>query len=435
MDNFSNSDNSYRYKLEKGSKKHLCPYCGKKRFVRYIETETGNYLPERYGRCDRESNCGYHLDPYLDSYAKENRITGITKITVSKQKYFRTQSNQRIKSAPVYFDLDTFKQTLQPERYEKNTFIQNLLGRIAFPFEVKDIETVVSLYCVGTIVNGYRARAVTFPFIDKKSNIRAIQVKQFNDTNHTTGTDFLHSIIEKHHTQSKKPLPEWLKAYIGQDKRVSCLFGEHLVSKYQYNPIALVEAPKTAIYGTLYFGFPELHQNFLWLAVYNLSSLNYEKIQALKGRDVYLFPDLSKGGKAYELWRKKAKDFEIRMPGTRFTVSDFLEQLAPGTDKQKGKDLADYLIELDHRLFRKQNIKKQQAPDSHSKSSYVENEDYKKNESHTKFLQSEIDTTNIESLPEQKTLEDIFKYYYKNGYKSLPVGIQINADNWKGNII
>jgi len=148
-------------------------------------------------------------------------------------------------------------------------------------------------------------------------------------------------------------LPVWLEEYNKNETKVSCLFGEHLLSKYPHNPIALVEAPKTAIYGTLYFGFPEQPTNLLWLAVYNLSSLNLSKCKALKGRDVYLFPDLSKNGKAFELWREKAATIQKHLQGTYFQVSDLLEQLASEQDKEQGKDIADYLIQHDWRLYRK----------------------------------------------------------------------------------
>jgi hypothetical protein len=358
----------HRYSLEKGSKKHHCPNCNKKTFVFYIDTNTGDYLPEQYGRCDRESKCSYHLNPYLDGYAKaiweqEQKVTGVTKVTVPKQKYFRTQPKPQPTPDPVFFDFDTFKQTLQPERYEKNTFIQNLFYRVQYPFEVDEVTKVIQLYRLGTVANGYRAGANTFPFIDIKGNVRAVQVKQFDEQNHTTGTDFLHSIIEKHQTRNNKPLPEWLEAYTKQDKRISCLFGEHLLSKYPHNPVALVEAPKTAVYGTLYFGFPETPENLIWLAVYNKSSFSFDKLKVLQGRFVYVFPDLSKDGNTFKEWETKAKEYESRLPGTRFIFSDLLEQLAPERDKSEGNDLADYLIKQDWRLFRKRNIQEQPQPE------------------------------------------------------------------------
>ena len=213
--------------------------------------------------------------------------------------------------------------------------------------------------------NGYRAGANTFPFIDLNNNVRAIQVKQFDENNHTTATDFLHSIIEKHHTQNNKPLPKWLEAYIKQDKRITCLFGEHLLSKYHSNPIALVEAPKTAIYGTLYFGLPETPESLIWLAVYNKGSFKFDKLKVLQGRFVYVFPDLSKDGNTFNDWKTDAKDYESKLTGTKFIFSDLLEQLAPEIDKNKGNDIADYLIKQDWRPFRKRNIQELQPPTEH----------------------------------------------------------------------
>lgn len=331
---------SYKYNFHKGSKKYICPNCHKKRFVRYVNLDSGELLPEMYGRCDREISCGYHLNPYTAGYAKDNNM--VVDTVVAKLK-------PNVKPKTVHFPKEIFYKTRNG--YEQNTFIQNLLNTINFPFEVSHVEKIITQYHLGTIKKGYRKGAVSFPFIDQNNSIRAVQVKQFDNTNHTTGTDFLHAIITKDYRKKNKQLPKWLIDYNNNETKVSCLFGEHLLSKYPNNPIALVEAPKTAIYGTLYFGFPEQTQNLLWLAVYNLSSLNLKKCKALEGRKVFLFPDLSKGGKAYKLWQDKAEKIEEQLNGVTFKVSDLLERLASNQDREQGKDIADYLIKLDWRLF------------------------------------------------------------------------------------
>jgi hypothetical protein len=361
MSNFINFSNPHRYSLEKGSKKYHCPDCNKKTFVLYVDIVTGEYLPERYGRCDRESKCSYQLNPYLDGYVKsiQEQEKGNRSELLGNWKPKLTRAIKQPQPEHILFDFDTFKQTLHPERYEKNTFIQNLFYRVQFPFEVDDVTKVIQLYRLGTVANGYRAGANTFPFIDIKGNIRAVQVKEFNENNHTTGTDFLHSIIEKHHIRNNKPLPVWLEAYTKQDKRISCLFGEELLSKYPSNPVALVEAPKTAIYSTLYFGLPETPESLIWLAVYNKSSFSFDKLKVLQGRFVYVFPDLSKEGDTFKEWKTKAKECESRLHGTRFIFSDLLEQLASESDKIEGNDLADFLIKQDWKLYRQKKIVKQ----------------------------------------------------------------------------
>ena len=155
----------YRYQLERNSKKHVCPECGKRRFVRYIDTNMGEYLPEQYGRCDRETNCQYHLNPYADGYAKRvwEKEQGLN-LGISQPKPYRPK--KRPKPKPVYFPINLLEKTLHPEGYRQNGFIQNLLFNVPFPFAQSDIEKVVGQYFLGSICKGYRRGAITFPFID-----------------------------------------------------------------------------------------------------------------------------------------------------------------------------------------------------------------------------------------------------------------------------
>lgn len=392
----------YKYNLQKGSSKTICPECGKKTFVRYVDSITGECCPPQYGRCDRENKCGHHNRPIaepqpakayfvpfdkFESYSDKSNVIEqagkrffIPKKMIcevlpngcfvldwylsrtDKKPLFNTFNEKTFEVAFVDIQTSSTKHEPQPQTaipfevlaetltdYEQNVFIQNLLGRVAFPFEPCDIEAVIAQYYLGTVADW--GGAVALPFIDIQNNIRAIQVKRFDSANHTTKTSFLHSILKYNYSQRGSLLPNWLPAYELNELKVSCLFGEHLLTKYPLNPIALVEAPKSAIYGTLYFGLPNAPDRFLWLAVYNLSSLNVAKCQALQGRNVVLFPDLSQDGKAFELWSSKLDELDT-IKGARFTISDLLERGASEAERANGCDIADYLICQDWRLFR-----------------------------------------------------------------------------------
>lgn len=338
--------NNHRYQLQKYNglqSKYACPQCkAKHSFVKYIDTETGMYLADTVGRCDNEEKCQYHYKP--KQYFVDNNIQymPLNEPNIKTKAVF---SNER-----VFIPYDVFSWTLKG--YNQNVFINNLLNNIPYPFLVDDVKRVVEFYKLGTITKGPRTGAITFPFIDVFNNVCAVQVKQFDCNNHTISTDFLHSIIERALIKDGKSLPKWLEAYNKNDKKISCLFGAHLLAKFPLNPIALVEAPKSAIYATLYFGTPNSVKDFLWLAVYNLSSLSIDKVGALKGRKVVLFPDLSLQGHAYNLWCKKAKEFNASMPNTQFIVDDLLEKHATQALKEQGSDIADVLVKFDWRKFK-----------------------------------------------------------------------------------
>lgn len=313
----------YRFTLEKGSKKHICTDCGMKTMVRYIDNSTSQYLPDIYGRCDRESKCGYHLNPYKDGYAAGKST-----------EYNPVMFRRPLKPPTYYIPEQILEGTLKG--YEINTFVQNLIKFAP----VKEIEKVIALYRLGTITEGLRSGAITFPFIDNNFNIRAIQVKQFDNQNHTLNTDFIHSIIERDHTYRKVDLPDWLTNYLKNDGKVTCLFGEHFLNKYPNNPVALVESPKTAIICTLYYGFPDNPDQLIWLAVYNKSSLTVEKCKVLKGRNVVLVPDLN----AFNEWKQKADSIKTLLPGVNIIVSNPLEVIATEVEIKAGLDIADFLI-------------------------------------------------------------------------------------------
>lgn len=344
----------YRFKLASTKlRKATCPACGKRRhWQRYVDTETDEALPEQYGRCDNATKCGHSLNPYSDGYAKAIRQQeqGMNAYLPKVRQVPRQRPPQQPAQAPL--PVEVLSNTLKG--YEANTFIHNLLYNVPFPFDVADVQKVLDLYYLGTVTEGFRAGAVTFPFIDVQDNIRAVQVKQFDADNHTVGTGFLHTMLERRLKEAGQPLPDWLTAYLRNDAKVSCLFGEHLLNRFPMQPIALVEAPKTAIYGTLYFGLPKAPADMLWLAVYNLSSLNINKCRALAGRDVYLFPDLSSEARAFNLWKTKADELRRAMPRTRLVVSDLLERHATADQRERGCDLADFLIVQDWRLFSRQ---------------------------------------------------------------------------------
>src|ERR1035437_2540552 len=148
---------TYRYILDKSSRQFPCPDCGNKRLVRYVDITTEEYIPDKYGRCNRRENCAYWLNPYKDGYSKM--------IWKQEQGHDVGQwkpANQTPKLKPAqkpvsFIPFEILKQTRQG--WEQNTFIQNLLQR----FKPKDIEKIIVLYQLGTICNGYRTGAVTFP--------------------------------------------------------------------------------------------------------------------------------------------------------------------------------------------------------------------------------------------------------------------------------
>jgi hypothetical protein len=110
--------------------------------------------------------------------------------------------------------------------------------------------------------------------------------------------------------------------------RSTCLFGEHLLTRYPDSTVALVESPKNALFGALAF------QQLTWVATGNKTALRREVLQPLQGRDVIVIPD-----------RDAVADWQKAIDGmadlANFRVSDFCSTKAPAD--QPKFDIADFL--------------------------------------------------------------------------------------------
>ena len=317
---------NYRYELEKGSKKYVCPRCKKRKLVKYISTETNQYLEGDFGRCDAESSCGYFLPPNKTDN-QQNTI-----IIRDGNAYFEFQYDEqlknKVKKLGCRFDSNTKQWILDLNRFkvDLNDFASNN-GFVLIEPKKKHLDVVVPKSILTTTLNGYGENtfilelskiygvakvndviskyflgsvnsALSIPFIANNGSCRAIQVKQFDKEIHTTNTTWIHAI--------EQYKGDWIKEYNKNEKKVSCLFGEHLLLKYPTLPIGLVEAPKTAIIGTLE------QPDILWLALGGKSYLKRDRIEILSGRNVTIYPDFD----AYGEWTPKAIEYGFKIDNT-----------------------------------------------------------------------------------------------------------------------
>lgn len=350
----------YRYSLDTRSTKFECPDCGGKRFVRYFDNEAQDYLPDKYGRCDRGGH--YHLNPYSDGYAKSN---GNPQHRGYKSRSYFTSISSAPELSSVYIPLEVLRETLK--EHSHNNFFNNLMKNVPFPFQPHDIEKLIEMYLIGTI-NPFKRRdqylkgAVTFPYFESIDKIQAIQIVQYDANNHRRAINWIDTFLspksgidtpaEFPAVKGKIDIIDWIEARREQ-KKVNCYFGAHQVKMFPHNPIVLVEGPKSALIGMLYFGFPDEHpDNPIWLATGSSGTFSMERSRILSRRDVIIFPDLSPDGRTFKEWGNKAVEYMAKLPWTSFMVSSFFEENASFKERQDGLDIADYLISRDWRLFR-----------------------------------------------------------------------------------
>lgn len=315
--------------------RYHCPACNKrdKTFIRYIDTETGEHLHPSVGRCNRESNCAYHYTP--KQYFQDNNLS----IVHSKSKsYYPTQDRtlqlkpgtiqNKASSQPAPYS--TISDDLLIKSLQLGKTLQQISGKnhfikyLANLFGHEITSQLIDNYFLGS--SHYWPGSTVFWQVDSLGNIR-------------TGKIMLYDAISGKRVKVPFNHIHWAHKVLGQPEFIlkQCLFGEHLLVGNNM-PVAIVESEKTAIIASVYL------PRFIWLAVGSLNNLNAEKCQVLKGRKVFLFPDLN----GFDKWKAKADSLSHL---AKFTISNLLERRASDTEREQGFDLADYLVKLDYKEF------------------------------------------------------------------------------------
>ena len=279
-----------QYKYQFGKGKFNCPKCGKKSFVKYIETETGHYADSQYGRCDREIKCGYF------EYPNGNSIINYNYVAPPPVK-------------PSHIDKEILQKTLT--KYEINPLIVYLYSH----YDDDEVNFTIDKYQVGTS-NQFNSSTV-FWQMDNTGNIRSGKIMNYDTS---TG--------KRQKNKDGKPLIHWAHSVlkIPNYNLKQCLFGLHLLND-NVKQVAIVESEKTALIMSIE------SPNYTWMSTGSLQGFKYEYLAPLKGTAIIAFPD--KGG--YAQWQKTAdilndKGFDIK-------VSQFLEN----NEYDDGWDLVDIL--------------------------------------------------------------------------------------------
>ncbi len=292
--------------------RHTCPNCGKRReFTRFIDTDTGEYLPESVGICNRSSSCGYRYT--AKQYFTDNPTgSKFAKTRAGKSQQFKPQTRAEKPKSFDFIAPEHLKTTLG--NYQQNAFVQFLFD--LFPDCSEEIHAVLKMYFVGTYED-----YTCFPQIDRFGNVCKGKLIRFN---RITGKR-LKGQFDTSSLVRRLRLKEDFHY-----KQV--FFGEHLLSKFPNKPVAVCEAEKTAIIGSLCFS------EFVWLGSNSKSWLKAERLKRLGQRQIILYPDAD----GFELWQSIA--LEAQRQGSNIKVSRLIENHATTEHKADGYDLADYLI-------------------------------------------------------------------------------------------
>lgn len=355
---------TFKYSLDKSSRKYICPCCDNKTFVLYIDNETGSYFSNQFGRCDREEKCKCHKAPpagkkayfikflalksISDKAFKLTDVNGIILIVPKSQilghekngcwitewflksttfQYMGNESRYFTNGlsfeniiinkepspsiAPSFHSLE-----LLEKMYIQYQQIDNFTRFLLTKFTTQEVFKAMQNYFI-TGTNLCWNGATAFFQIDDKEQIRACKIMNYNQR---TG--------KRIKTIEGKGLINWLHKITKEldFNLVQCLFGLHLIIEDFHKVICIVESEKTAIIMSIIF------PDCLWMACGSVGNFKEEFLKPIKHRKIIAYPDKGE----FNNWYKKA--LQLNSKGFKITVSNLVENM----DCENGFDLVDY---------------------------------------------------------------------------------------------
>lgn len=283
-----------------------CPYCGaKKSFARYVDVTNGEYIGDKFGRCEKVNTCQSSFPPTGEDF--KNRRLEVPSNEVLEQ--FREKEITNL--IPSNYLIKSINE-------RPNNFTEFLYNN----FEKEVVDRILKRYKLGSI-EMWGEPATIFWQIDKEYDVR-------------TGKIMLYDIETGKRVKERFNHITWAHTPFRDDKfgnnpdfcLTQCFFGEHLLNE-NTKEFHIVESEKTAIICSI------ANPKAYWLSTGGLQNINEQRLLPFKDKKLTFYPDK---GKAFEEWTKKLTPF---MGDYNITISKSVENMK---DLEMGEDIGDYIV-------------------------------------------------------------------------------------------